>query len=93
MCILKSSRENTFSCVKRTMLSYCLKCKKDMKNINPKTLKTSNGKIILSSRFAECNRKRSRFSKEQEASELVSNLGIKPPLKLVSVIFCFLIKQ
>ena len=75
------------------MLSYCLKCKKDMKNINPKALKTSNGKIVLSSRFAGCNRKRSRFSKEQEASELVSNLGIKPPLKLVSVIFCFLIKQ
>ena len=75
------------------MLSYCLKCKKDVKNINPKALKTSNGKIILSSKCAECNRKRSKFIKEQDASELVSNLGIKPPLKFVSVIFCFLIKR
>ena len=29
------------------MLSYCLKCRKNTKNINPKVSKTNNGKITL----------------------------------------------
>ena len=29
------------------MLSYCLKCKKDTENINPKVSKTTNGKTMI----------------------------------------------
>ena len=28
------------------MLSYCLKCKKNTENVNPKVSKTTNGKAI-----------------------------------------------
>ena len=30
------------------MLSYCLKCKRNTESINPKVLKTTNGKAICS---------------------------------------------
>ena len=29
------------------MLSYCLKCKRNTESINPKDLKTSNGKATI----------------------------------------------
>ena len=29
------------------MKSYCLKCRKDTENINPKVSKTSNGRTML----------------------------------------------
>ena len=59
------------------MKSYCLKCRKDTENINPKVSKTSNGKLMLLSNCAICNSKKLRFLKNQEAKGLLSNLGIK----------------
>ena len=32
------------------MLSYCLKCKKNTESINPKVLKTTNGKTMILSK-------------------------------------------
>ena len=61
------------------MLSYCLKCKNDTENKDPKVSKTKNGKKMLSSKCAVCISKMSRFMKEQEASGLISSLGIKIP--------------
>ena len=61
------------------MLSYCLKCKNDTENKDPKVSKTKNGKKMLSSKCAVCISKMSRFKKEQEASGLISSLGIKIP--------------
>ena len=34
------------------MLSYCLKCKKNTESINPKVLKTTNGKTMTLSKCA-----------------------------------------
>ena len=48
---------------KYKMKSYCLKCRKDTKNINPKISKTSNGRTMLLSKCAICNSKKSRFIK------------------------------
>ena len=62
------------------MLSYCLKCKKNTKNINPIVSKTSNGKTMLLSNCAICSSKKSKFIKKQEANGLLSSLGIKTPL-------------
>ena len=45
------------------MLTYCLKCKKDVKDINSKLLKTKNGRAMLSSKCAICGSKKSRFMK------------------------------
>ena len=42
------------------MKSYCLKCRKDTENINPRVSKTSNGKTMLISKCAICDSKKSR---------------------------------
>ena len=45
------------------MESYCLKCKKYTKNINPQVSSTSNGKLMILSKCAICSSKKSRFMK------------------------------
>ena len=39
------------------MNTYCLSCKKDMKNIDPKVIKTKNNRKRISSRCSICNNK------------------------------------
>ena len=68
------------------MESYCLKCKKYTKKINPQVSNTSNGKLMILSKCAICNSKKSRFIKKQEAKALLSNLGIRTPLNKVPVL-------
>ena len=46
------------------MLTYCLKCKRNKKNIDSKMLKTANGSLDLSSKCAACGSKKSKFLKE-----------------------------
>ena len=65
------------------MLTYCLKCNKNTKNIDAKMMKTKNGRFMLPSKCAVCGRKTSKFMKEQEAEGLLSNLGIKTPLSKI----------
>ena len=61
------------------MQTYFLKCKKDTENVNSKVLKRKNGVKMLLSKCAVCVNKKSRLMKEQEAKELLSNLGLKTP--------------
>ena len=68
------------------MKSYCLKCRKDTENINPKVSNTSNGKTMISSKCAICGSKKSRFIKNQEAERLLSNLGLRTPLSKVPIL-------
>ena len=49
------------------MKSYCLKCKNDTENINPKIKKTSNNRTKVLSKCAIYASKKSRFIKNQEA--------------------------
>ena len=65
------------------MLPYCLKCKKNTESINPRVLKTSNGKTMMFSKCAICGSKKSKFIKEQRAKGLLSNLGIRTPLNKI----------
>ena len=65
---------------------YCLKCKKDTENINPQVSSTSNGKLMILSKCAICNSKKSRFIKNQKAKGLLSNLGIRTPLNKVPIL-------
>ena len=76
------------------MKSYCLKCKKDTENLNPRHSNNSNGKTVLQSKFSKFSRKKSRFIKDQEVKGLLSNLGIRKPLNKVPLLpllllFCF----
>ena len=65
------------------MKSYCLKCKIDTENINPRFSNTSNGKTVLLSKCRKCGNEKSRFIKNQEAKGLLSNLGLITPLSKV----------
>ena len=60
------------------MISCCLKCIKNTKNINLRVSKTNNGRTMMSmiSKYAICGSKKSRFIRKQEASEIISNLGL-----------------
>ena len=68
------------------MESYCLKCKKYTKNINPQVSSTNNGKLMILSRCAICNTKKCRFVKKQETKGLLSILGIKTPLSKMPIV-------
>ena len=68
------------------MKSFCLKCKKDTENINPKVSNTSNGRKTVLSKCAIWDDKKSRFFKDQEAKGLLSNLGIRIPLSKVPIL-------
>ena len=65
------------------MLYYCLKCKKDTENINPRLSKTSNCKRVLLSKCTICGGKKTRCFKRQEASGILSTLGLKTPLSKI----------
>ena len=68
------------------MKSYCLKCRKDTENINPRVSKTSNNRTMILSKCAICGSKKSRFIKNQEAKGLLSNLGIRTSLSKVPIL-------
>ena len=68
------------------MESYCLKCRKYTKNINSQVSSTSNGELMILSKCAICGRKKPKFIKKQEASRLLSKLGIKTPLSKIPLL-------
>ena len=50
------------------MLFHCLKDRKNTEK-KSKVVKTKNGRIMLLSKWAVCDSKKSKFIKEQEAKE------------------------
>ena len=72
------------------MLPYCLKRRKNSKSKNPEVVRTKNGRIMLLPKCVVCNSKKSKFLKEQEASGLLSSLGIRTPLSKVPLV-CLLL--
>ena len=68
------------------MVSYCLNCKTNTENTNPVVSKTSNGKVMMLSKCAICGGKKSRFIKKQEASGILSSLGLKTPLNKIQLL-------
>ena len=68
------------------MLSYRLKCKKNTESINPKFLKTTNGKTMILSKCVICDSKKPKFIKEQQAKGLLSNVGLRTPLNKIPVL-------
>ena len=72
------------------MKTYCVKCRRNTENIDPKMIRTKNNRLIMQSKYSVCGIKKSRFVKEQEAKGLLSNLGIRTPLSkipLLNVLF------
>ena len=73
------------------MKTYCLKCKKDTDNIDPKMFKTKNNRLLMQSICSVCKDKMSRFVKEQDTKGLISNLGIKTPLSKIPLLKYFIL--
>ena len=72
------------------MNTYCITCRKDTENIDPRIVRTENNRLVMQSKCSVCGIKKSRFLKEQEAKDLFSNLRIKTPLSkipLLNVLF------
>ena len=72
------------------MKTYCVRCRKDTDNINPKMFRTKNDRLLMQSKCSVCKNKKSRFVKEQEAEGLLSDLGINTPfskIPLLNVMF------
>ena len=46
------------------MKSYCVKCKKETENIDPKMVRTNNNRLVMQSKCSICGTK--KFVKEQD---------------------------
>ena len=68
------------------MLNYCVKYRKNRKNLKSKIFKTKNNRLIMQSKCAVCGIKKSRFVKEEEAKGLLSSLGLKTPLNKIPLL-------
>ena len=62
---------------------YCLACRKYTKNNKSKIVRNKQNRLMIQSNCANCDSKKSRFIKEQQAMGILSNLGIKTPLSKV----------
>ena len=71
------------------MKTYCLKCKTNTDNIDPKMYRTKNNRLLMRSKCSVCKTKKPRFVKEQEAKALLSQLGIKTPLSKIPLLNVF----
>ena len=68
------------------MLSYFLKCRKNTKSKNPRVAWKKKGKIMLLSKCAVCDSKKSKFIKQQKA-RFLNSVEIKiPSSKILSVV-------
>ena len=68
------------------MKTYCLKCKMNTDNIDPKMVRTKNNRLLMQSKCSVCGTKKSRFVKEQDAKGLLSNLGIKTLFSIIPLL-------
>ena len=66
--------------------TYHLKCREITESKNPKAVTTKTGRKILLSKCAVCDSKKSKFFKEQEASEFLSSLAIITPLSKIPLV-------
>ena len=66
--------------------TYCLVCRDYTKNNNPKIVRNKQNRLMIQSNCAICGNKKSRFTKEQQAMGILSNLGIKTPLSKVPLL-------
>ena len=58
-------------------ITYCLSCKKDTRNIDPRIVKTKNNRPVVSSKCSICSNKKSAFT--SQGSGLVDSLGLNTP--------------
>ena len=65
------------------MKSYCVKCRKNIENLDSKIFKAKNVRLIMQSKCADCGIKKSRFVKGQETKGLFSSSVLKTRLSKI----------
>ena len=68
------------------MLSYCLKCWKNIESKNRKVARTKNGRTMLLPKCEMFDSKKSKSINQQEAGGLLSSLEIKKPLSNIPLV-------
>ena len=48
------------------MKTYCLKCKKDTENVDPRIVRTKHNRLLMQSISSDCKNKTSRFVKNKK---------------------------
>ena len=64
------------------MLRYCLKCRKNVESKNQNVTRTKKEEWEKE----KWDSKKSKFMKQQEASGLLSSLGVKTPLSKIPLV-------
>ena len=62
------------------MNTYCLKCRKQTKDLNSKGFISKNEKYIVNSTCAVCKSKKSKFISKKQAEGFLSDLFSKIPI-------------
>ena len=70
----------------KTILSCCLKCKKNTESINTIVLISSSGKTMIVSKCAICGSRKSKLIKKQKARGILSSVGIRTPLSKIPLL-------
>ena len=70
-----------------------MKWRKNRASKNLKVASTKNGIIMLLSKCAACDSKISKFAKQQDASGLLSSLGIKKLLSKILLVWPLLFRS
>ena len=52
------------------MKTYCVKCRKDTENIDPKIVRTKNNRLIMQSKCSACKIKKSRLIKKNKKQKV-----------------------
>ena len=66
------------------METYCVSCK-NTANKNSSVKRTKQNRLMLMSNYAFCDKKKTRFIKNEEASELLSSILPKLPTSDIPV--------
>ena len=70
-----------------------MKCRKNRESKNLKVASTKHGIIMLLSKCAACDSKISKYAKQQDASGLLSSLGIKKLLSKILLVWPLLFQS
>ena len=68
------------------MLSFCLKCRKNIESKNPKVARIKNGRIMFLSKCTVCESKKPKFIKQENTSRLLSSVRIKTTLSKIQLV-------
>ena len=53
------------------MKTYCVKCKKDTENIDPKIVRTKNNRLVLQSKCSICGIKKIKICKRTRSKRFI----------------------